>query len=366
MSDKFRLGNPFANGVDRRAVLQGSAAALATAALWSPSQSWAGGELNLLVWCDHTDPNLLKPYEDANGVKINVKAYEGTGTAVSILEQSQPGDWDVLVVDAPDTPYVAGLGYLEPLDDSTLPLGDLFPQLTAAKFNYTDGKRYAVPEKFGYYGVAYNREAVDPADMRSAQVMWNDKYKGRVAVYDYYFPMMQLIAISMGIHPDNIAMGDLPAIREKLLAMQPNVKMVGDIVSVQNALVNGDVDIILNGAEFAVSGLMPTMPALDWAIFNEGGLMWIQGISMFKDSTQKDLALDFINYILSPKGQGLLATSECYWAMPANRKAVLDDAQRMILRWDEQEAFLSRSVPSTIGQADIDTEMLDIWTEFVS
>jgi spermidine/putrescine transport system substrate-binding protein len=52
--------------------------------------------------------------------------------------------------------------------------------------------------------------------------------------------------------------------------------------------------------------------------------------------------------------------------MPANRKAVLDDAQRKILRWDEQEAFLSRSVPSTIGQADIDTEMFDIWTEFVS
>jgi hypothetical protein len=35
--------------------------------------------------------------------------------------------------------------------------------------------------------------------------------------------------------------------------MKPNVKMVGDIVSVQNALVTGDVDIIVSGAEFAVS-----------------------------------------------------------------------------------------------------------------
>ncbi len=200
----------------------------------------------------------------------------------------------------------------------------------------------------------------------SAQVMWNPKYKGRVAVYDYYFPTMQLIAISMGIQPDNIGMDQLPKIREKLLAMKPNVKMVGDIVSVQNALVNGDVDMILNGAEFVVSGLMPTMPALDWTIFDEGGLMWIQGISMFKDSTRKEMALDFINYIMSPKGQGRLATSECYWAMPANRKAVLSDAQRKILRWDEQESFLSRSVPSTIGAEDTDAEMLDIWTEFVS
>ncbi len=352
--------------MNRREFVQGGAAVLAAAAMWTPSRSWAGSELNLLVWCDHADKNLLAPYEAANGVKINVKTYEGTGTAVGIMEQSSPGDWDVLVIDAPDTPYVASLGYLEPLDDATLPLGDLFPQLTAAKFNYTNGVRYGVAEKFGYYGVAYNKDRVDPADMRSAQVMWNSKYSGRVAIYDYYYPMMQLIAISMGIQPDNIGMGDLPKIREKLLAMKPNVKMVGDIVSVQNALVNGDVDIILNGAEFSVSGLMPTMPALDWAIFDEGGLMWIQGLSMFKDSSNKALALDFINYILSPVGQGRLAVSDCYWAMPANRNAVLDDAQRKILRWDEQEAFLARSVPSTIGAADIDAEMLDIWTEFVS
>ena len=271
----------------------------------------------------------------------------------------------MLVVDSPDTRVFADQGMLEPLDDSNFPIGDLFEPLTSAAFNSIDGVRYAVPEKFGYYGVAYNKDKVDPADMRSAQVMWNDKYKGRVAVYDYYFPAMQLIAISMGVAPDNISMDDLPVIREKLLAMKPNVKLVGDIVSVQNALVNGDVDIILNGAEFAVSGLMPSMPAMDWTIFDEGGLMWIQGISVFKDSNRKELASHFLNHILSPQGQGTLATPECYWAMPANSLAVLSDDQRKILRWDEQAAFMERSVPSTISQPDIDAAMLDIWTEFL-
>ena len=50
--------------------------------------------------------------------------------------------------------------------------------------------------------------------------------------------------------------------------------------------------------------------------------------------------------------------------MPANKKAVLTADEKKILRWDEQPAFLERSVPSTISQADIDAEMLDIWTEF--
>ncbi|MCY4050944.1 MAG: spermidine/putrescine ABC transporter substrate-binding protein [Gammaproteobacteria bacterium] len=325
----------------------------------------AAQELNALVWCDHADDKFLQPFEETHNVKVNVKTYEGTGAALSIIEQSSPGDWDVLVVDAPDAPTVAGLGLLQPFDESQLPINDLFPDLTQAPFNYLDGKRYTVPEKFGYYGVAYNKDKVDPEDMKTADVMWNSKYKGRVAVYDYYFPTMQLVAISMGIAPDNITLDDLEVIRERLLAMKPNIKMVGDIVSVQNALVNGDVDIILNAAEFVVSGLMPTLPNLDWNIFEEGGLMWIQGLSIFKDSKNKDLALEFVKYVISPEGQSRLATSECYWAMPSNSKTQLSDAEREILRWEEQPSYLARSVPSTISRPEIDSRMLDIWTEFL-
>lgn len=358
------IRNSVRRRVSRRSFVAG-AAGLAAAGALLPKTGRAAGELNVLAWCDHADEKLLTPFEAAHNVKVNVKTYEGTGTGLSIIEQSSAGDWDVLMIDAPDTPMIAEMGIFAPMDESQLPLGDLYSPLTSAAFNHVDGVRYAVPEKFGYYGVAYNKQTVDPADMRSASVMWNPKYKGRVAVYDYYFPSMQLIAISMGIQPDNITMDDLPAIREKLLEMKPNIKMVGDIVSVQNALVNGDVDIIINGAEFTVSNLMPSMPQLDWTIFDEGGLMWIQGIGVFEDSGQKDLAFEFIKYILSPEGQGALATSECYWAMPTNGKAVLSDAEKSILRWDEQEAFMKRSVPSTISRADIDSEMLDIWTEFL-
>lgn len=62
----------------------------------------SAADLNALVWCDHSDPNLLKPFEDANGIKVNVKEFEGTGAGLAIVEQSQPGDWDVMVIDSID------------------------------------------------------------------------------------------------------------------------------------------------------------------------------------------------------------------------------------------------------------------------
>lgn len=355
---------PFMGSFSRRTFLS-SVAGVAAASVALPRRAYAAGELNILVWCDHADSKLLKPFEAAHDIKVNAKTYEGTGTALSILEQSSPGDWDVIVIDAPDVPQVADLGILTELPDELAPWDDIFPQLRNAPYTRVDGKVYAIPEKFGYYGFCYNRDVVDPGDAKRGDIAWNDKYKGRIAVYDYYFPVLQMIGLSMGLKPAEIASEDLVAIRERLLAMKPNVKMVGDIVSVQNALVTGSVDVIVGGAEFTVSNLMPTNPQLDWVISDDGGLIWNQGIGIVSDSNRKELAAEFIKWILSPKGQGLLATSECFWAMPANEAAEISDADKANLRWDDQADFLARSQVSLLPDPEMDAEMLDIWTEFL-
>jgi len=64
-----------------------------------PWKAAIAADLNALIWCDHADPALLQPFEEANGVKVNVKEFEGTGAGLAIVEQSQPGDWDVMVID---------------------------------------------------------------------------------------------------------------------------------------------------------------------------------------------------------------------------------------------------------------------------
>ena len=67
------------------------AIALGTIVAGNPVLS-ADQELNVLTWCDHTDPALLRPFEQKHNVRINMKEYDGTGVALALLEQSQPGD----------------------------------------------------------------------------------------------------------------------------------------------------------------------------------------------------------------------------------------------------------------------------------
>lgn len=344
--------------------LIGAVAALALVAV-TAERARAAEELNLLAWCDHTDPNLLEPFEKANNVKINVKEYDGTGTALALLDQSQPGDWDVFVVDSVDVARVAKAGWLAALDPKTVPFDDMFEQVRAPQLHTIDGKLYAAPEKFGYNVVAYDKAKVDPADMRKADVAWNAKYKGRLAVYDYYIPVMNMVAIGLGMKPDQTSLETLPKIRDALMKIKPLTSAIGDVTSVQTALTTGEADIIVGGGEFVVAGLHKDKPNLDWVLPDAGGVRWMQAIGVFEKSKRKPLATKFLQYILGPEGQARLATSSCYWAMPTNRKAALNEEQKKTLRWDEQPGFVAKSYPYFIPDEKLDAEMQKVWAEFL-
>lgn len=334
-------------------------------ALWSASSASAAGELNALVWCDHSDPNLLKPFEDATGAKVNVKEFEGTGAGLAIIEQSQPGDWDVMVIDSIDVRRGVDRGLFAELPEGQLPFADLFPEVRMDDMTRFDGKRYGITEKFGYNTIGFNKAKVDPADMQSLSVLTNDKYKGRVAIYDYYLPVIGLAAMSIGKKTPDITEADLPAIKDVLLKMKANAKAVTDVVSSQTALATGEADVLVGGGEWVSAVIAKENPDLDFSVPAEGAILWSQSLAMFKDSKNPELALKFIQYVLSPEGQARLATSACYWGMPANTKAALTDEQKTILRFAEQPDFLKRAQPYPAPSEDLDKKMQDVWTEML-
>lgn len=324
-------------------------------------------DLNALVWCDHTDPELIRPFEEKFDVRVNLKEYEGTGAALAIVEQSQPGDWDVFVIDGVDVPRAIDADLLAPLPQDALPTGDLFPALVMPENHTKDGKVYAISEKFGYNTVSFDKSKVDAEDLKDMSVLWSDKFKGKIAVYDYYLPVMGLVAAGLGKSTADLTMDDLPEIKETLFKLKDNAKLVGEVVSSQTAIATGEVDILVGGGEWVTAGLTEENPNLDWILPEQGGMRWSQSIGVFKDSEKKDLATEFVKYIVSPEAQAKLATSSCYWAMPANEKAgeFLTDHQKAALRWDDQEAYIANSQLYPAPDAELDAAMQDVWTEFL-
>ena len=343
-------------------------ALLAIAAIALPGgRAQAAIELNALVWCDHTDSKLIEPFEKKFDAHVNLKVYEGTGAGLSIIQQSQPGDWDVFVVDGIDVPRVIDAGILGPLPRDEMPMADIAPTIRMDAQHLRDGKLYAVPEKYGYNTISFNKDKVDAADLKDMSVLWGDKYKGRIAVYDYYLPVEGLVAVGLGKKTADLGEGDLPAIKDTLFKLKDNAKLVGDVVSSQTAIATGEVDVLVGGGEWVTAGLAEENPVLDWMIPEQGGVRWSQSIGVFKDSKQPELAKEFVKYILSPEGQARLATASCYWAMPTNQKAgeFLTDAQKTILRWSEQPKYVAESQLYPAPSAALDAKMQDVWTEFL-
>ncbi|MEM6889521.1 MAG: extracellular solute-binding protein [Pseudomonadota bacterium] len=336
-----------------------------TALSLSAAAAFAEGELNALVWCDHTDPALIEPFEAAHNVKVNLREYEGTGAALALLEQSRPGDWDVLVIDGIDVFRAVEANMLAPLDTAQLPMADVFPEVVMAENNTIGGETYAVTEKFGYNTISYNSAKVDEADMQSLATVWSEKYDGRISIYDYYLPVMGLAAIADDIATAEIDGDDLGAIREVLSTMRSRAASVAGVVAAQTALATGEVDIVVGGGEWLTAVLAEEQPELTWTIPKEGAVRWAQSIGVVEGSENPDLAMEFIKYIMSPEGQARLATSSCFWGMPANAKAgdVLTDAQKSTLRWESQPDYLSLTQLYPAPDTDLDIEMQDLWLE---
>jgi spermidine/putrescine transport system substrate-binding protein len=344
-----------------------SIALVVTIASAAPSSALAKDELNALVWCDHTDSALIEPFEKAHNVKVNLKEYEGTGAALSIIDQSRPGDWDVLVIDGVDVPRAVEAGILSDIPASQLPTADFFPEVIMAANNTSNGKTYAVTEKYGYNTISFDKTKVDPEDMKDLTKVWSDKYAGRIAIYDYYLPVIGIVGLGLGIDTADISEANMQTIKKEMFALKAASKLVGEVVSSQTALATGEVDILVGGGEWVTAVLSADKPNLDWVIPNQGGLRWSQSIGVMADSENKDLALKFVQYITSPECQAKLATSSCFWGMPANKKAGvhLTTAQKAALRWDNQSEYLSNSQLYPVPDADLDDLMQDAWTEML-
>ena len=325
-------------------------------------------QLNALMWCDHADPAFLRPFEEANDVKVNVKEYEGTGTALSLIEQSQPGDWDVFAIDGIDVPRAVKAGLLAPLDETKLPIGDMFEEVKLFEQQKIDGKLYGVTDKFGYNTISFDKSKVDAETLNDMSALWNEALKGKLSVYDYYLPLIGMVALEQGIDTADISMENLPKIRDRLFELKDQANSVGEVVASQTALATGEVDVLVGGGEWLTANLAAEQPNLDWLIPKQGGIFWSISMAVMADSENKELAHKFVEYTMSPEGQARLATSSCFWAMPANRKAgeKMTDEQKRALRWDDQPDYLSRSQLYPAPDAELDAAMQDVWTEFLA
>ena len=156
------------------------------------ARSGAGEEqvtLNVYNWgqyiADGSDDSLdiIAEFERRYpGIKVNYQTYDSNETMYSKLAN---GGITVDVI-IPSDHMIARMrqeGMLLELDFDNIPNYQYIDE-TFRNTSYDPENKYSVPYTWGTVGIIYNSKYVDEADVTGWELMWNEKYAGKILMFD--------------------------------------------------------------------------------------------------------------------------------------------------------------------------------------
>jgi spermidine/putrescine-binding protein len=216
----------------RRSVLLGSAALGAASLTGAPALAQAKPITAIMPGV--FIPDAVRPVVEAKaGIKVENAPYVSpTDTLAKLLAPGGTSRYDMMVsitnfVRGPILGSKAGEEKVAPLDLSLIPNASKVANLFKNDIVTRDGKTYMLPIVWGYDSVIYNADKIPTDDplTQSWNVLFDDKYAGRVAWRDDPHGMIMTAGLALG-NPDPAAMStsDLKDVTSFLSKKKKNVR----------------------------------------------------------------------------------------------------------------------------------------------
>lgn len=277
-------------------------------------------ELVVVNWKGHgsDNPDVVNKFEEANNCKVIHEYMASEEELLTKLRTGGVGKIDVVLPNPSVLPKAINedlLQEINPEDLTSYP--DIADKFKGLPENKKDGKIYAIPWVWGATAIAYNENLIKE-DLDSIDVLWDEKYKGKIAFRDDYNDDVMLAAIALGQDPNNPA--DLDAIKAKLLEQKPlnrtYWKTADDFTKLfANEQITLGVMWSGESAKIKLSG-----QPIKFFVPKEGAIGWVDYWGLVKDAPHKDLALKFIDYMIGEEYQANWANNG--GPAPVNTKAI--------------------------------------------
>jgi len=269
-------------------------------------------ELRILAWQGYADDDWVKEFEKQTGADVSV-VFIGTDDEIwAKIKGSEGKDFDLFAVNTAQLQRYIDAGLTTPYDLSKIPnLKEALPRfrdLTQVNGVMRDGKVYAIPLCFDSIGLIYDTDKVKPAPT-SMEVLWDPKYKGKVLAYDNGEHNFSFTALTLGIQdPFHLTPEQMEQVKAKLIELKKNV--LSFYTTADEALQiyqNNDVALIwANYGQQQVKAMQDAGAHVAYVNASEGALAWLDTWAMTSGVQDKDLAEQWVNFVLQKKiGQQL-------------------------------------------------------------
>lgn len=322
-------------------------------------------ELNILCWEGYNSAQVLDPFRSSRSATVKAESLTNDPTMINRLRAGETGIWDLINVNNPwarKIMYKEGL--IEPLPRAEFePFFDaMLPQFKAPykwAMNDEGTELVGMAQRFGPYSFVVNTDKISRATAEeTGWDLFNDPaLAGRYGIQESDDWNVFNIFMVAGINPfKEHTEEEFKTFSETALKVFKGAKMVGDIATMNQALVAGEIDLQFTGGTYSVSPARadgyPNLRAvtpLKGAIDGKGGISWIEITSTVANPQLSPLATDFLKYVQAPDVAHTVAFAEGTFnpvAQMGNPKCfeLFTTEELDAIQWDSLEEEMARSV----------------------
>ncbi|MCI6229039.1 MAG: spermidine/putrescine ABC transporter substrate-binding protein [Candidatus Faecousia sp.] len=256
-----------------------------------------------------------KWYQENYGEKVTVN-YSTFASNEDMYSKISSGavSYDVIIPSDYMIARMAQEGLLLPLNFDNIPnyqyIEDTFKGLY-----YDPDNQYSIPYTYGIVGVIYDANVVDEADTGSWDLLWNEKYAGKVLQFNNSRDAFGTAMYKLGIDVNTTDKASWDKAYDELLAQRPLVKSyVMD--EIFNMMESGEAAIgaYYAGDYFTMVDAQSENVDLQF-YYPENTNFYVDAMCIPSCAQNKELAEIFINYMLSE--EPAIANAEyTYYASP--------------------------------------------------
>jgi spermidine/putrescine-binding protein len=329
--------------VNRRAI---ALAVLAFATLCGACKQ-RESNLSLLVWEGYADPSFVRVFEESHHCKISASYMGSSNELVAKLRGGSASNYDVISPSSDVATSIARAGLAAPLNLANFPAyNQLSAKLRESPLVKINGQTYGVPFVWGPNPILYDTTAfAQPPD--SWKLFWDPKYKGKLSLWDELSSVYMAAQVLGFDRPDpsqlyNLTDDQLEAVKKKLIELKPNIRTYwssgGDLT---NLFQNHEI-IAAMGWPLMTNQLRKLNFPIGETIPKENTTGWIDHLMITAASQQKDLAAQFLEYMIEAQTQKKVTDVTGYSPANIDSTALMTETEKRNLHMDNPEAYMRR------------------------
>lgn len=270
----------------------------------------AGNKLNLFIWSEYIDPEIVTEFEQKFDCKVTIDLYEDNESMMAKLQGGGDSLYDVCVPSDYIIPALIKRNLLAPLRKENIPnLKNLNPKFTNAP--YDPDNRYTAGYQWGTVGLYVRKAAGETIDETWGLLFDAAKQPGTFLLMDSMRDCFSAALKYKGHSINSVDPKELKEARDLLIdAKNRSLGFEGGVGGKNRVLAKGcKMAVVYNGD--AVRG-MGEDPETYYFVPREGTQVWIDNMVVPAQAPNRDMAEKFINFILEPQVGAKLANFNQY------------------------------------------------------